>query len=282
MTERVKNIVTFIGPDKIVRQIRKQIWSYGSEGRDFVFDPNKVIPLRETEKKSTNCVARWGCHRAILNDEEYGVDRIGFETEPAPPRKVFQALQERYPEVSILVEYASYDKTRFDGSGQILYHKGDVKESCVTDEYADIILHQMEGRPFSISQSFLFAEEKNREPCLKGFVSVMKQQAFHRLDVVSTINRLLTEDEEILKHSAVMQALQDQCYFLDTLAPQGDNTRGERDEDRLAAYRANPVWQDKEVKAVVKKNEVVKRSVLTRPKYTRQKRVKKDPLEAER
>ena len=290
----VKNVITFLGPERSVRQIRRQIWKVYDGDRDMVFNPEAIIPIPKNmgsmEESQAFCLKNWGCVGSFSNDMEIDINCISFETEEHPPRGILKRLSELHPDVSILVEYARYDDKGFDNAGQILYQNGVAKEACVTNHFTDVLLHDIQGEPFSISRSKVFnfdkeQEEKAKSNAIANMAKRMLENEQHRLYIVIQLGKFLTEEPSIISSSAVLKQIEKNCDSLKEIIEkvskkENEDTRYINVADVLNEKGKDMSFFDADKKTIAdarrtnaKKNQMTERNVLTKPKYFRSNRL---------
>ena len=286
----VKNVVTFLGPERSVRQIRRQIWKVFDGERDMVFNPEAIIPipknLQSLEESQAFCERNWGCTGSFSNDMELDANCISFETKEHPPRGVFKRLSELHPDVSILVEFARYDDKGFDNAGLLLYQNGKVNEAVATNQFSEILLHDVQGEPFSVSRSKIFDfekdnKEKNNDKAIAGIAKRMLENEQRRLYIVIQLGQFLTSDTSIISSSAVLKQVEENCNTLRDIVEKVTANENE-DKKRIDVSKVltdkgeNLSYFDADSKTIagnqnksVSKNQMAKRNVLTKPKYFR-------------
>ena len=281
----VKNVVTFLGPKRSVRQIRRQMWKMFDGDRDLVFNPDSIIPIPKEintmELSREFCKEKWGCSGLIFNDMEISENCISFETEEHPPRKVFARLSELYPDVSILVEFARFDNQGLDNAGQILYKEGQAKDSFVTKDFADVLLNEVKGVPFSISRSAVFdfdektAEKDNDETLANAALKLLEREQ-HKLSIVLKTMSFLTDDVSVISQSTVIKQIEKNCESLEFFANNVVSKDSAVQHLDVKEFVSSLKKNDNKGK---KKTQMIERNVLTKPRYRRSKPLKKENKE---
>ena len=243
----LKNVVTFLGDESSVRQIRKMLWREIDGVHDIVFDPSSVCPIPEEAMKHGEldkfCKENWGCSSVFMNDREISLNCISFETEEHPPRKIFKRIFEMYPDISILVEFARYDGKGFDNAGQILYRNGKAIDGIMLPSYSKILLEQVQGDKFSVLNSRILHPEKEEKSDLKPLLSKLMTQELETLQKVYNILKVSCDDDKVASSSAIVRQIEKNYNALQKLSQLYENSLL-HDVDLTVSVNKQPAKQE--------------------------------------
>lgn len=224
----LKNVVTFLGDESTIRQVRKILWCEVDGEHDIVFNPSSICPIPEEAMKHGEldkfCQENWGCSSIFMNDREISLNCISFETEEHPPRKVFKRLAEMYPDISILVEFARYDGKGFDSEGVILYKNNEIKDGMLLPSYSKILLEQVQGDKFSVLHSCVLHQDKEEKVDLKPLLSKLMSNELDSMQKVYNIIDMTCHDSQITSSSAIVRQIEKNYNTLDKLLKLYENT----------------------------------------------------------
>lgn len=208
--KRVKNVVTFLGPEGAVKKLRRKLWRECTPDRDIVFNPEAVLPLPDQVTRQRDreafCREYWGCAGMFCNDSELDWNRVSFESWEHPPRKVFRHLSELYPDITVLVEFAPVDGICDDGPGQIVYKDGKETETCMLSFFADILVNYVKGKPFRIKDSYVYNQAPlYKETGLADAVRRLRETEWFRLQALLCTGALASDDFSVVREASTVR-----------------------------------------------------------------------------